>query len=73
MEEQAYTKREVDLIIDKMTIYHESTQKRLIGIEDQVKYTNGKVKRITIVIVVIISFIVFFGFKTAFPLIFTLI
>lgn len=73
MSDEQYTKREIDLIIDKMAEHHKSTTEWLKKIDKKVEYTNGKVRRIIIVLAIIGGLIIGAGFKTAIPLIMSLI
>jgi len=69
MKAEPYSKREVDLIIEKMALHHETTTAWLRQIDTKVEYTNGKVKRLVLAVVGIACVLIGFGFKTAMPLI----
>jgi len=73
MEETPYTKREVDLIIDKMTTYHNITGEKLKIIDAKVEYTNGKLKRVILAIAIISALLIGAGFKDILPLLMTII
>ncbi len=73
MENEPYTKREVDLIMDKMAVHHKATTDWLAKIDAKVEYTNGKVKRVILVIAVISALLVGVGFKDVIPFIISII
>ncbi len=73
MSDKPYTKREVDLIMDKMSTHHSLTTAWLEKIDKKVEYTNGKVKRIILALAIMGGLLIGFGFKIALPIIMSLI
>ncbi len=73
MSEEPYSKREVDLIMDKMSTHHKTTTHWLARIDAKVEYTNGKLKRVILAIAIISALLVGAGFKGILPFLMTII
>jgi len=73
MSDKPYTKREVDLIMDKMATHHKTTTQWLSRIDAKVEYTNGKLKRVILAIAVISALLIGAGFKDILPFLMTII
>jgi len=73
MSDKPYTKREVDLIMDKMSTHHKTTTQWLSRIDAKVEYTNGKLKRVILAIAVISALLIGAGFKDILPFLMTII